>query len=61
MPYLHDAVVSVRKSFTSEELRLIKTCVPGGDTLEIFYTSPAYVVLRSVARPDEQRRDDAEG
>jgi SAM-dependent methyltransferase len=44
--FLHDAVISVRKSFSPGELRLVCACVPGGEALEVFYTAPAYVVAR---------------
>ena len=47
--FAHDAVVSVRKSFTPEELRLVAACVPGGESLEVFYTAPAYIVARGFA------------
>src|SRR6185503_18482519 len=49
--FAHDAVVSVRKSFTPQELRIVAACIPGGDTLDIFYTAPAYVVVRSRVAP----------
>jgi len=44
--FAHDAVVSVRKSFSLVELFLIAACVPGGEQLEIFYAAPAYIVAR---------------
>jgi SAM-dependent methyltransferase len=47
--FAHDAVVSVRKSFTPTELQLIAACVPGGAGLKIFYTAPAYIVARGRA------------
>ena len=47
--FTHDAVVSVRKSFSLVELYLIASCVPGGDHLEIFYAAPAYIVARGPA------------
>lgn len=44
--FAHDAAVSVRKAFSVEELRLMAACVPGGDRAEVFFTPPAYAVLR---------------
>ena len=44
--FAHDAVVSVRKAFTAQEMRLISACVPGGEGLETFYAAPGYVVVR---------------
>jgi SAM-dependent methyltransferase len=47
--FAHDAVVSVRKSFTPVELSMIAAVVPVGDDLQIFYTAPAYIVARGPA------------
>jgi 2-polyprenyl-3-methyl-5-hydroxy-6-metoxy-1,4-benzoquinol methylase len=44
--FAHDAAVSVRKSFTLEELRLIAQCTPGAERAEITFLSPAYLVLK---------------
>jgi 2-polyprenyl-3-methyl-5-hydroxy-6-metoxy-1,4-benzoquinol methylase len=46
--FLHDAVISVRKAFTPGELRLICASVPGAETLDIFYTPPAYLVAQGL-------------
>ena len=48
--FAYDAVISVRKAFTPEELRLVLACIPGTEHLEIFFTPPAYVVVRGAAR-----------
>jgi 2-polyprenyl-3-methyl-5-hydroxy-6-metoxy-1,4-benzoquinol methylase len=47
--FLHDAVISVRKSFTPGELRLICACVPKAEALDVFYTPPAYLVARGAS------------
>lgn len=54
-PYFHDAVVSVRKAYTPEELRLICGCVPGGAGLEVTYLHPAFVAVRTGRRREPRR------
>jgi 2-polyprenyl-3-methyl-5-hydroxy-6-metoxy-1,4-benzoquinol methylase len=44
--FAHDAVLSVRKAFSVEELRLIAACASGAEEAEVHFTSPAYAVLR---------------
>ena len=50
--FAHDAVVSVRKSFSLGELRLIAACTPWHRQLDPRYLPPAYAVLQAdQARP----------
>ncbi len=49
--FAHDAVLSVRKSFSLGELRLIAACTPWHRQLDPYYVPPAYAVLRAGQEP----------
>ncbi|NOY26850.1 MAG: methyltransferase domain-containing protein [Oligoflexia bacterium] len=44
---LHDAVVSVRRFFATEELALMVGCAPGGQRARTFYVAPAWSAVRA--------------
>jgi hypothetical protein len=45
--FFYDSTISVCKAFSVQEMKLIAACVPHGQSLEIFYNPPAYVVVRT--------------